>query len=266
MVAVFGGMMAALVVLAITLGLAVGSARFGWDLDNVTAPLVSASGDFVTLPALLIATTFIQRGRLTEILAAGVVAVAIVAGLVLVRSGYALCKRIAFESLPVLVAAGSMSLVAGLLLERSISQFLNYTVLLVMLPGFLSAAGALGGILSSRLATKVHLGFIERAMIPEGEARDDIKIAFILALPIFGYVSVTAAVVGSWFGKTSPGALDLLLVSVTGGFAVDGVRCDDRLLRHSARRPFRSRSRQPWDPPGLGEPRRDRRRPLWSRR
>ncbi len=219
-VSVLGGLMAALVVLAITLGLAVGSARFGWDLDNVTAPLVSASGDFVTLPALLIATTFIQRGNLTNMLAGSFVAVALLAGLVLVRSSFDLCKRIALESLPVLVVAGSMSLVAGLLLENSIDQFLTYTVLLVMLPGFLSAAGALGGILSSRLATKVHLGFIERTWVPEGEARDDIKIAFVLALPIFGYVSLTAAVVGDWFGKTSPGSLDLLLVAVTGGLIV----------------------------------------------
>ncbi len=219
-VSVLGGLMAAMVVLAITLGLAVGSARFGWDLDNVTAPLVSASGDFVTLPALLIATTFIQRGRVTELMAGSFVFVALVAGLLLVRSNFGLCKRIALESLPVLVVAGSMSLVAGLLLEQSIDQFLTYTVLLVMLPGFLSAAGALGGILSSRLATKVHLGFIERAWIPEGEAREDIKIAFVLALPIFGYVSLTAAVVGGWFGKTSPGALDLFLVAVTGGLVV----------------------------------------------
>ncbi len=221
-VSVLGGLMAATVVLAITLGLAVGSARFGWDLDNVTAPLVSASGDFVTLPALLIATTFIQRGRLTELMAGAFVFVALLAVLLLARSSYKLCKRVALESLPVLVVAGSMSLVAGLLLEQSIDQFLTYTVLLVMLPGFLSAAGALGGILSSRLATKVHLGFIERTLIPEGEARDDIKIAFVLALPIFGYVSLTAAVVGGWFGKTSPGALDLMLVSVTGGLVVTG--------------------------------------------
>ena len=219
-IAVFGGAMASIVVLAITLGLAVGSARFGWDLDNVTAPLVSASGDFVTLPALLIATSLIQRGNLTNVLAGSFVAIALIAGLLLVRSSFVLAKRIVLESLPVLVAAGSMSLVAGLLLERSIDQLLTYTVLLVMLPGFLSAAGALGGILSSRLATKVHLGFIERTRIPEGEARDDIKIAFALALPIFGYVSLTAAVVGGWFGKTSPGAFDLLMVAVTGGFVV----------------------------------------------
>ncbi len=219
-VSVFGGTMAALIVLMITLGLAIGSARFGWDLDNVTAPLVSASGDFVTLPALVLATSLIQRGVLTDVLAGTFISVALIATALVVRSNLALCRRVVLESLPILILAGSMSLVAGLLLERSIQRFLSFTVLLVMLPGFLSAAGALGGILSSRLATKVHLGFVERSWIPEGEARDDIKIAFALALPIFGYVSLTAAVVGNLFGQTSPGALPLLAVAVTGGLVV----------------------------------------------
>ncbi len=219
-VSVVGGMLASLVVLAITLGLAIGSARFGWDLDNVTAPLVSASGDFVTLPALVLATALIRRGSLTYALAGVIVVVAAVAIGSIVVSNFKLCRRVVLESLPVLVIAGSLSLLAGLLLQRSIDRFLSYTVLLVMLPGFLSAAGALGGILSSRLATKVHLGFIERTLLPEGEARDDIKVTFALALPIFGYVSIIAAVVGNWFGKTSPGALELLAVAVTGGLVV----------------------------------------------
>jgi mgtE-like transporter len=219
-VAVVGGMLASFIVLAITLALAVASARFGWDLDNVTAPLVSSSGDFITMPALVLATQFIQRGTVTEVLASVLVACAVVAIGLVVRSDFKLCRRIVLESLPILVVAGSLSLVAGLLLERSVSRFLSYTVLLIMLPGYLSAAGALGGILSSRLATKVHLGFVERTMFPSGEALDDIKVTFALAFPLFGYVSLTAAVAGVLFGETSPGAVALLGVCVTGGLVV----------------------------------------------
>jgi hypothetical protein len=40
------------VVLAASLGLTAGAVRWGWDLDNVTAPLVSTLGDVLTLPAL----------------------------------------------------------------------------------------------------------------------------------------------------------------------------------------------------------------------
>src|SRR6187431_2842117 len=56
LVSVGGGALASIPVLAATLGLAAGAVRFGWDLDNVTAPLVSTLGDVLTLPALYLAT------------------------------------------------------------------------------------------------------------------------------------------------------------------------------------------------------------------
>jgi mgtE-like transporter len=216
-VSVFGGTIASLVVLGITLGLAVGSARFGWDLDNVTAPLVSASGDFVTLPALVLATSLIRRGSTTRALAiVFVVAAAVAVGLV-VRSKLEICKRIMTESIPVLLVAGFLSLLAGLALERSIDRFLSFTVLLVILPGFLSTAGSLGGILSSRLATKMHLGLIEPARIPRGEARTDLGITYLLAVPIFVFLAVLAGTVAGLADKTSPGLFTLVGIAVTGG-------------------------------------------------
>ena len=216
-VSVFGGTVASIVVLAITIGLAVASARFGWDLDNVTAPLVSASGDFITLPALVLATTLIQRGSLTRGLAAGFVAVVVVMVGVLWRSSYETSKQILKESLPILVLAGTLSLFAGVVLERSVERLFTFSVLLILVPGYLSTAGALGGILSSRLSTKVHLGLVEAARVPRGDARDDIRITFALALPIFVLLAVLASSFGALAGRTSPGVVMLVVVALTGG-------------------------------------------------
>ncbi len=216
-VSVLGGLLASVVVLAITLGLAVASVRFGWDLDNVTAPLVSASGDFVTLPALVLMTGLIGRGWTTWILAGLVTAVVVAMGALLFRSGLSTAKRIVAEALPILLLAGSLSLLAGIVLERSIDRFLTYSVLIVLLPGYLATAGALGGILSNRLSTKVHLGLIEAAKLPRGDARDDIRITFILSLPIFVLLAFLAGTLGVWAGRGSPGLLLLIGVAVTGG-------------------------------------------------
>lgn len=217
-VSVFGGIMASIVVLAITLALAVASARFGWDLDNVTAPLVSASGDFVTLPALVFATTLIRRGGFTRSLAIVMVVLTLVSTAVLFRSKLKICRRVITESVPILLAAGSLSLVAGIALERSLDKFLTFTVLLVLLPGFLSSSGSLGGILSNRLSTKVHLGLIEPTRIPSGDARSDIAITYVLALPLFVFLAVLAGTAGAVAGETSPGIARLVGVAVTGGF------------------------------------------------
>lgn len=216
-VSVFGGTVASVVVLGITLGLAVASVRFGWDLDNVTAPLVSASGDFVTLPSLVLATLLVQQGNVTRAFAAVFAVIAIAVVVVIVRSALTTTRRILLESVPVLLSAGSLSLVAGVVLERSIGRFLTYSVLLILLPGYLAAAGALGGILSSRLSTKVHLGLIQAARFPRGGARSDIRITFTLALPIFILLATLAGTVGATGERTSPGLGLLILVAVSGG-------------------------------------------------
>lgn len=219
-VSVLGGMMASVVVLAITLGLAVAATRFGWDMDNVTAPLVSSAGDFVTLPALLASTLLIRRGDYTWGLAAGLVVIVALAAAALWRSDLSLAKSVAVESTPVLLGAGLLSLFAGVALEGALERFLTFTVLLVMLPGFLSAAGSLGGILSSRLATAFHLGLVERSAWPRGQARDDIRTTFALAFPIFVLLACMSAAVGYLADKTSPGLFVLVGVALTAGAVV----------------------------------------------
>ena len=65
-ISVVGGVVSSVVVLALTLGVAAGSVRFGWDMDNVAAPLVTAAGDVVTLPSLFPATVLVRLTLVTR--------------------------------------------------------------------------------------------------------------------------------------------------------------------------------------------------------
>jgi mgtE-like transporter len=216
-VSVLGGALASIVVLGITLGLAVASTRFGWDLDNVTAPLVSATGDFVTFPALIASTALIRIDHVTPVLAS-LLALGVLAALAATwRSKLKLAKRVVAESVPVLAGAGLLSLLAGLALQSTEERFLTFGVFLVIIPGYLSTAGALGGILAARLATKLHLGFVQRTLVPRGEARSDIRFTFALSFPIFVFTALVTAFVADLFGETSPGVWSVLLVTVSGG-------------------------------------------------
>ena len=218
-ISVLGGLLASIVVLGITLALAVASTRFGWDLDNVTAPVISATGDFVTLPAIFASTVLIDLPLVTPVVA-GVVTLAVAASLLATwRSGLELAKRVVLESVPVLAAAGLLSLLAGLALQSTQERFLTYGVFLVIIPGYLSTAGALGGILAARLSTKLHLGFVERRLLPQGEARSDIRFTLALSFPIFVFTALVTALVADLAGESSPGVLTVLLVTVSGGFA-----------------------------------------------
>ena len=160
-VSTVGGLLASVVVGAVSLGLAAGSVRFSWDLDNVTAPLVSTLGDLATVPALVLAAaTLADRSGLTAAVGGVLGLVAVVALVAAWRTSLVDVRRIVRQSVPVLVAAGLLDLVAGVTIEKRLDDLLAAEALLVVLPAFLGTAGALGGILSSRLSTQFHLSLI----------------------------------------------------------------------------------------------------------
>lgn len=212
---VLGGILASVVVLAFTLVLTLWSVRLDLDLDNVVAPMVTAAGDLVTLPALVLSLVLVRRGNTTVVTAAVLTVVTLVLCWWLYRSGLQLARRIVGESLPVLIGAGALSLLAGVAVEAAEDRLT--WVLLVLLPGYLGTAGALGGILSNRLSTKVHLGVIQSAVRPSGEARSDMAFTAAIATPIFAFLAVVAQATAAIADQSSPGLLRLLAVAVSGG-------------------------------------------------
>lgn len=219
-VSVVGGLLASMLVLLASVGMAGGAVRYGWDLDNVSAPIVSTLGDVLTLPALWLATGLIGLRVLTPALAFVVLGVGVGALVVGWRSPLADLRRIVRESLPILTLACAISAMAGITLEKRLDSFSTYPTLLVLLPAFLSSAGALGGILSSRLASKLHLGLVTPMTVPSREARRDITIVALLAVPVFLVNGVGAHVVGIALGQASPGLVRMLAVTVLGGVVV----------------------------------------------
>lgn len=216
-ISMVGGVLSSVVVLGLTLAVAAAAVRRDWDLDNVAAPLVTAAGDMVTLPALFVASFLVGIDVVTPVIATAATATAI-AGLVAARrSRLALLRRILAESLPVLLVAGLIDVVAGITVEKRLEAFLVYPALLVMIPPFLEDTGALGGILSSRLGTKLHLGVIAPQSIPQQPARDDIVLTFLYAVPVFTLVGVSADVAAALFGLASPGVIQMIGASLLGG-------------------------------------------------
>jgi mgtE-like transporter len=216
-VSVIGGAIASGPVLAATMGVAGGAVRYGWDLDNVSAPLVSTLGDVLTLPALWAATFLIGVHVLTPTLAVGVAVAGVVAMVVGLRSPRDELRRIVRESLPVLALACAVSAMAGVAVEKQLPTFAAYPALLVLLPAFLSSAGALGGVLSSRLGSKLHLGLVPPQAVPSREARRDIALVAILAGPVFLFNAVGAHLTAKLLGQASPGILRMLEVTMGGG-------------------------------------------------
>lgn len=221
LISIVGGLLASVLVLVGTVLLASGSVRFGWDLDNVTAPLVSTLGDVLTLPALWLATFLVEPDAVALVGGVGMACLAVAALVVSWRSPLGLLRRIVRESAPILVLAGLLSTLAGVAIEKRIGTFATFPALLVLVPAFISSAGALGGVLASRLSTKLHLGLMAPESFPPPAARWDAGLIVVLAIPVYVFNAIGAHVVSGWLGKASPGLGDMVSASLVGGlFAV----------------------------------------------
>jgi mgtE-like transporter len=216
-ISIVGGTLGSVIVLAAALGLTAGAVRYGWDLDNVTAPLVSTLGDVLTIPALYLATFLVGVHLVSGSLGVLLVAAATAALVIGWRSRVRGLRQIVRESLPILVVAGCLSAGAGLVVERSFHRFDALPALLVLLPAQVSSAGALGGILSGRLASKLFLGLVPVRAWPNREARRDIWLVVWLAAPVFAFNAFGAHFVAQSLDQATPGLDRMLAVSLLAG-------------------------------------------------
>lgn len=222
-VSLLGGLAASAVLLAVVLGLARRASRRGWSLDDVAAPVVSATGDLVTLPALLAATTVLDAGAGVADAVGGIgVAVGLVAAVLGVRDPDPRLRRLLRESLAVLTLAVGVDVLAGVAIEARLEQQFTTAALLVMLPPFVAKCGALGGMLASRLSSKLHVGTLAPSRWPGAQARLDVSLTVLFAALTF--VGVGAA---AWLAATLvpdvaalPLATTIAVALLAGAFAV----------------------------------------------
>ena len=217
LISIVGGALASAVVLVATILLAAGSVKYGWDLDNLTAPLVSTLGDVLTLPALWVASLLLDFDVAADVLGVAVAVAAAGAFVAAWRSHQEVLRRVVRESTPILFAAACLSTMAGITIEKRLTTFATYPALLILFPAFISSAGALGGILSSRLSTKLHLGLMAPTSFPNRDARADGSLVLLLGVPIYLFNAVGAHFVGRMLGQASPGLLQMAGASLVGG-------------------------------------------------
>ncbi|MDX1659715.1 MAG: magnesium transporter [Nitriliruptorales bacterium] len=216
-VSVVGGVLASLLLVVVTVSLARAAYTRGWNMDDVGAPAITATGDLVAIPALLVAAILAMRGGVTLTIAV-VVSVATLAALVY---GWLHprpeIRRLVRESTAVLSGAAVVSVLAGIVLESRAETFLTIPALLVMFPAFVAMFGSLGGILSSRLTSKLHLGLIEPKVLPPKLAALDFSVTYLFAAFIFVVVAVGTRVAAALLGVESPSLTDLIGVTLIGG-------------------------------------------------
>lgn len=217
-ISVVGGVLGSAIILALTAGLTILSFRRGWDLDAVSTPIVTAAGDMTTIPSLFLATFLVRIGGVN----------AVVAGLMIVLSVYAtlrgaftdlvMARRIQLEMAAVILLTPLLDILAGTAVESRLDRFLALPGLLVIVPPLVSNAGALGGILSSRISSKIHLGLISPTGMPETLAWLDASLVLVSGLFAFTLTGSLAFAFSAVANRAHPGALFMI-----GGTLVAGM-------------------------------------------
>jgi mgtE-like transporter len=216
-ISVLGGLLASFAVGFLAVALSIGAYRRGWDLDSVAAPLITASGDMLTIPALFLATFIVAVPWVTAVLAGLATVVTVGSLITTIRSDLSIARRVVRESLPILALAGTVDLIAGIVVESRLEGFLAFPVLLTLIPPILGDAGGLGGILSSRLSSKLHLGALSPRGRPEAVAVLDFSIVLFFGVIVFPLVGAAAHLLGTAFGLESPGLVRVVGVSTIAG-------------------------------------------------
>ncbi|MEX0991702.1 MAG: magnesium transporter [Actinomycetota bacterium] len=216
-ISVVGGALASVFILMITIAIAVLSYRRGWDLDSVATPVITAVGDMITLPALFLATFLIRAEGMDIVLgllcaAAGIAA--IVRGATTRAPGI---RRVLFELVGVALLAPILDVLAGIVADARLDEFVALPAILLLVPPFVSQAGALGGILSSRLSSKLQLGVITPRGLPEPPAAVDAGVVFGFGVVVFLLIGVVGLVVSAAAGLAGPGAGVMMAGTLVGG-------------------------------------------------
>ena len=214
-----GGTIAGVLLLGITIVVARLSVARGWDMDNIAAPMITACGDILTLPALVAATFLIGIPLLSSALAVGLVLAAAAVLTAALRIGVPALRRILAESLPILALTGTVTILVGVALQDREEQFFTLLALSTLLPAFLQEGWSLGGILSSRLSSKVHLGLLAPRGIPPMNAFRDFTLIYIFATGVYVFIGGVShlVTVGLFSAEASPGLLTMIGVSTLAG-------------------------------------------------
>jgi len=219
-ISVLGGTLAGLALLVVNVVVAYLGFRRNWDVDTISAPLITAAGDVITLPMLFLAAIMVWSFPEWTIMAfaAAFIALTVAATAWTLRKGDGELRRMFRHNAPVLILCILLDLVAGVILDTRLEHFMALPVLFVLMTPFLEDANALGGILTSRFGSMLHMGYLRPGRLPSRVALENFAIIYIFALWVFTLLGVSAFAVGALLQLDgSPPIEQMVLLSLSAG-------------------------------------------------
>jgi mgtE-like transporter len=229
-ISVIGGFLSGIILLGVALLVSVIGYQRNWDLDNMSSPIITSAGDVITIPSLFFAALLVVKLSLFDngwifgnwsspltLLSLLFIAAAFFSAIKGLKSNDAAIRRILVESIPMLFIAGILSTLAGLTLNIKLEHLIALPAILVLIPPFLGESNALGGILSARLSSMLHIGTVNPKLFPEKVVSANFAVIYLLSIFCFLFVGITAYVASAHLGIATPNVVKMLSISLLGG-------------------------------------------------
>jgi len=220
LISALAAFLSTILMIPFTIALAIGSYRWGWNPDNITAPFITLLGDMVTLPILFASVDIVLGVDLLIKLVLMVIMVLLTIFFFVSsrKTGREVIgERIIRESLPVLLLCTLLNFGAGTILGSNLESFISLAGLLIIIPAFLEDGGAIGGILSARISTMLHLGIMEPRLRPPRELILNFGVMHLIALVVFFLIGVFGQLINYAFGLPTIGTVEMIILCVVGG-------------------------------------------------
>lgn len=219
LISVLSGVISGGILLVFTMSMINLSFKKGWDPDNISVPLITATGDVITIPILFACAIFVSglNDSLVRATALLMIMFSTAAVVYSLGSSYPLLSKIVRQSFPVLLLSTTISTIAGVFMNMSVDMLVTFSAVLLLIPVFNAEGGNLGGILSSQLTSAYHLGLIKIDRIPDHRTKTNFVCILILSILIFPTLGVLAYVVSSAFWTTSLGFNQILFICLVAG-------------------------------------------------
>jgi len=230
LISVIGGLISGIVLLGIAILVSILGYRRNWDLDNISSPIITSAGDMITIPSLFLAAILLSNlnllntlwffwGWLSPVnmlsaLFAFVAVFCLVKGL---KTSNTVVRRILIESIPMLFICIILGTLAGITLDLRLHSLITIPAILVIIPPFLGGNNALGGILSARLSSMLHIGTVNPKRIPDKLVSSNFMVIYLLSVFVFLIVGALTYTVCILLGISTPNVFKMLSISLLGG-------------------------------------------------
>lgn len=227
-ISMMGGLMAGVVLLGFNILIARTGFKRNWDVDNITAPLIAAAGDIVTMPMLFICAWLVIDSQIDQniinLLTLALILVTVVVLIVIFTRKIVLgrkneAKRIIVQSTPVLLMCLILDILAGFIIDKQTDALILLPVLIILMPAFLNEGNALSGMLTSRLSSMLHLGTLKAEKTPRKNAIENFMVTYVMAFITYGYIGIISYIASMFIG----GAGNISFITVMAIVLISGM-------------------------------------------